>query len=91
MGKVIKKRELKITKPTHDIGRKAIGGFPGHEHVHPTGEQFCFGCGLSLEKIIKDRIVNCSGIESKWVTLKRKGKPTKKQVDNLIKLLKKEN
>lgn len=89
MKKVVKKRRIKITKPLHDIGRKAIGGFVGHEHVHSYGKQFCFNCGLSLEKIIKKSISDCSKSELKWATLKRKKKPTKKQIDNLMNLLRK--
>lgn len=38
----------------HEIIRNAIGGFPGHEHIHPGGEQFCFNCKKTLNQIIKE-------------------------------------
>lgn len=36
----------------HEIGRKVIGGFIGHEQIHPTGEQFCLNCGKTLKEIL---------------------------------------
>lgn len=38
----------------HEIGRKAIGGIPGHEHYHPTGNQLCLNCGRYLHEILSD-------------------------------------
>lgn len=38
----------------HEIGRKAIGGFAGHRHVHATGNQLCFKCGKYLTELLKD-------------------------------------
>lgn len=43
-------------KPTseecnHEIGWKAMGGFPGHEHTHTIGEQVCLNCGKTLKDI----------------------------------------
>src|SRR3990167_5977633 len=35
-----------------DWGYDAIGGFPGHEHEHPTGEIKCFDCGIRLSKLL---------------------------------------
>lgn len=55
----------KVSKSTHEIGYRAIGGFAGHEHTHPTGEQVCLNCGKSLEEIIKKRIINCKGLTQK--------------------------
>ena len=43
----------------HEIGRRAIGGFPGHKHIHSTGDQFCFKCNKTLREIIEKKIVNC--------------------------------
>ena len=37
----------------HDMGYRTIGGFPGHEDVHPTGEQVCLKCGKTLSEIVK--------------------------------------
>jgi len=37
----------------HEIGRKMIGGFPGHEHTHQTGTQLCLKCGKTLEELFK--------------------------------------
>lgn len=38
----------------HEIGYKTIGGFPGHEHVHHSGEQVCFKCGKTLREIVEN-------------------------------------
>ena len=81
-------KDKKIKIP-HDIGRKAIGGFAGHKHTHSYGKQFCFNCGLSLEEIIKKKILNCDERELSSIKMRRKKKPTKKQIDDLINLLKK--
>lgn len=35
----------------HEIGRRVIGGFLGHEHTHPTGPQLCLKCGKTLDEI----------------------------------------
>ena len=40
----------------HEIGRQAMGGFPGHEHIHPTGNQFCFNCEKTLTQILQEAI-----------------------------------
>jgi hypothetical protein len=42
------------TKCNHEIGRQAIGGIAGHEHIHASGEQVCLDCGKSLTKIIEE-------------------------------------
>ena len=52
----MEKEELKIP---HEIGRKAIGGFPGHPHIHPTGEQLCLNCSMSLKDIIEEKSLYC--------------------------------
>lgn len=44
---------------THEIGYRSIGGFPGHEHIHTTGEQICLNCEKTLEEIIKKRLLDC--------------------------------
>lgn len=44
------KQDLKECE--HEIGYKTIGGFPGHEHTHPTGEQVCLKCGKTLKEIL---------------------------------------
>lgn len=36
----------------HEIGRKVIGGFPGHEHAHTMGPQVCLKCGKTLGELI---------------------------------------
>ena len=46
------KKEIK-ENCNHQWGYRAIGGFPGHEHIHPTGGLICFNCGISLEKYIQ--------------------------------------
>jgi hypothetical protein len=38
----------------HEIGRRAIGGFPGHECVHPAGPQLCLLCGKTLEELFEE-------------------------------------
>lgn len=43
-----------ILECEHEIGRRAIGGFAGHEHTHPTGNQYCFNCGKYLKDILKE-------------------------------------
>ncbi len=54
------KKKKKKPNIAHNIGFMGIGGFPGHEHVHPTGEQLCLKCGRNLEDIIKNKVVNCT-------------------------------
>lgn len=44
-----------IDKCEHEIGRKAIGGFPGHEHIHATGEQICLRCGKTLKELLAEQ------------------------------------
>ena len=46
--------EVKMSeeKCQHEIGRKAIGGFSGHEHIHRAGPQICLKCGKTLEELL---------------------------------------
>ena len=39
-------------KCDHLIGTRTIGGFPGHEHVHPSGPQVCFRCNKMLDELL---------------------------------------
>jgi len=36
----------------HEFGWKTLGGFPGHEHTHPIGNQICLKCGKTFIDII---------------------------------------
>lgn len=38
----------------HDMGYRMMGGFPGHEHTHPTGPQVCLKCGKTLREIVDE-------------------------------------
>ena len=46
-------------KELHSIGQDCIGGFPGHEHIHPSGQQLCLKCGKTLHDIIDKRLFYC--------------------------------
>jgi len=43
----------KIENCNHFWGYKVIGGFPGHGHIHPTGELCCLDCEITLRKYIE--------------------------------------
>ena len=55
-----KETKEKIENCEHEFGHKVIGGFPGHEHIHPTGYQICFNCGKTFEEILAQE-------KQKWV------------------------
>lgn len=48
------KNNKKLNDCEHSIGYKAMGGFPGHEHIHTTGEQCCLNCEKNLQEIYSD-------------------------------------
>ncbi len=48
----------KIKDCEHEFGYKAIGGFSGHAHTHPTGKQICFNCGKTIDEILKTAFEN---------------------------------
>lgn len=58
----------------HEIGRKAIGGFPGHEHIHPTGEQLCLKCGKTLKELLERKAdfswtgIGCDSPAWQWMS-----------------------
>lgn len=67
-------------KQDHEVGRKTIGGFPGHEHFHPYGEQICFNCGRTLREIIAQGLLECDyDKESMTKAVEEIGKKLKKQ------------
>jgi hypothetical protein len=65
VGIYLKKRE----GCKHEIGYHSIGGFPGHEHTHTTGEQYCFNCNKTLTEIISHAI---SQAVNKFIASERK-------------------
>lgn len=59
----------KIENCEHEFGHKVIGGFPGHEHIHPTGYQVCFNCGKTFKEILeqeKEKLMERIKLEDKF-------------------------
>ncbi len=76
-------------KCKHHFVSPAIGGFPGHPHIHPGGgEQFCLDCKKTLSEIIEEAKKELKKGES-WRRGYQMGyeegkRETKKQIYNKI-------
>ena len=82
----------------HEIGRKAIGGFAGHKHVHSTGNQFCLKCRKYLTEIISGNFLFSDLLKQKSAEIEEELKKLKdweelqvgesEQIDECIKIIK---